>query len=169
MKKNIKKAQPGAALRNLPAGAASGQYMKKGGKITKKAQNGADTLKAVAVKRTPKSVYGGPEVRAKAAARRDSIRAANEAFSRRRAAGQGITDMDKYWKGVAKEKRKPDADRYEGQLNKTNASGEVVKEGSKNPFAGKGCTGSKCAKEARQAVQSGALKTKNGGKIKKKR
>lgn len=32
----IKKAQPGAALKNLPAGALPNQYMKKGGKIKKK-------------------------------------------------------------------------------------------------------------------------------------
>lgn len=37
MKKVIKKAQPGAALKNLPAGTNPNQlHMKKGGKINKK-------------------------------------------------------------------------------------------------------------------------------------
>jgi hypothetical protein len=50
MKKIIKKAQPGAALRNLPAGTNPNQlHMKKGGKITKKAQDG-DEIKGYRAK-----------------------------------------------------------------------------------------------------------------------
>jgi len=143
--------------------------------IAKKAQTGVQLNEVtLSAKPKPKPMYGGPEVRAAAKARRDSIVAANAAFSARRAAAQGKVDEQgnptaAYWRGVSREAKKSDTDRYSGQLNKVNSSGEVVSEGKESPETSrKHCVAGKCAVNLLEA--SGALKNKKyGGKITKKK
>lgn len=137
----------------------------------KKKQDGT-MLENVNIRPAKKPMYGGPEVRAKAQARRDSIREANRQFSERTAKIKGIVDkegnadMKNYWKAVKKEQSKPDADRYQGMLNKVNARGEVQYEKESPESRRKHCTAGKCAVEAREA--SGDLRNKkHGGSIKK--
>jgi len=144
----------------------------------KKAQSGTmlDEVK-ITPKPKYKPMYGGPEVRAAAKAKRDSTVAANKAFSQRTAITKGFVDKEgnadlkSYYRKVEKDKKGPEgADRYGGQLNKVNASGERMETNEDSPETNRAhCKGSKCGQEMRKAVTSGAMKVKSGKTIKKRK
>ena len=137
-------------------------------KLIKKAQSGTGGKKPWAQKTIPERMATRDSIKSAGEARVKDVRARNA-----RAAGFGTEgggyDEEAYNKHQKKLSRMPNSDRYSGQLNKVNAKGENMEKNDESPETNRKnhCTGSKCGKEARQKVESGEMKSKSGGKVKK--
>ncbi len=104
------------------------------------------------------NMFGSPEVRAKAKARRDSVATARNQNNERLAKAKGFVDKEgnadtkSYFNAERKKANKPDVDRYDGQQGGGSTKGRFL-----SPCKGGGCK------------KSGDTQHKHGGKIVKKK